>query len=925
LISAGSIPLVKDLLVPASAPRFASIFQALTGNLPYPWQEALFLSLLADFFPGNINLPTGSGKTSIMAVWLAALAQQASDSRRDTSIPRRLVWVVDRRVVVDQATDEAEQIRTRLRDESNSTIQWLRTALSFLSNDHHSALGISTLRGEREDNQEWSREPSRPAIIVGSVDMIGSRLLFSGYGDGLYSSSQHAGLLGHDALIVNDEAHLTPAFAALLRELEAMQPQPLKPFRTMRLSATHTGPECWPESLNRDRLDARFRKSFEASKGLNIQVVPASKIEAAILESATEQSRARTLIFVREPEKAKRFAGNLAKKTGQTDRILTLTGTMRGFERDRMVKTEAFRAFARPELPSESWWLVATSAGEVGINISADRLITDLDTLDHLLQRFGRLNRFGETEGIAYLLLSEAEEKTDGKDDRKRRNRAALEFLRELPKRQDGLYDISPGTLFGRDLHQIALSDIPLKAPLHNWHIDVWSQTSLATHPARPAVDSWLHGKQDDIPETYVAWRGDVQYLLSEDIDPDDRKEVLQKYRLLAHELLREPTTQLIAKLETLAQDSRTNAKFLIVKRDGGIEIGSIREFGSIKSDAERRLAAARVAFCKILFPPGCGTLVKGMFSPEWTQCDDEGLSSPDAHAGKDPYDVSGCLVARELGEIDDTHRASFKGTQLDSGEWSLERFGGIPRLQYVPLTLKDLALPTLRGFASHHQWRFLLKVPLNPPEGASDDRSVALLYFGKARDKKLSTEVYPLHDHLCEVAQYAKALAIGIGLPQQIASALELAGKFHDLGKGEMIWQKAAGNLSNDGSLSAGTAVAKSIKPMRGRDLNGFRHELASLRHIEPHFDEQHVPPELRELVLHLVAAHHGHSRPCFSGRAYDRNQLAKSEALALAAAQRFASLQSQYGAWGLAYLEAILKSADGLASGNREDPTYA
>jgi CRISPR-associated endonuclease/helicase Cas3 len=232
LISAGSIPLVKDLLVPASAPRFASIFQALTGNLPYPWQEALFLSLLADFFPGNINLPTGSGKTSIMAVWLAALAQQASDSRRDTSIPRRLVWVVDRRVVVDQATDEAEQIRTRLRDESNSTIQWLRTALSFLSNDHHSALGISTLRGEREDNQEWSREPSRPAIIVGSVDMIGSRLLFSGYGDGRYSSSQHAGLLGHDALIVNDEAHLTPAFAALLRELEAMQSQPLKPFRT---------------------------------------------------------------------------------------------------------------------------------------------------------------------------------------------------------------------------------------------------------------------------------------------------------------------------------------------------------------------------------------------------------------------------------------------------------------------------------------------------------------------------------------------------------------------------------------------------------------------------------------------------------------------------------------------------------------------
>lgn len=917
--------MVKDLLVSHPVTCFASVFQALTGNPPYPWQEALFLNLLAGSFPENINLPTGSGKTSIMAVWLAALAQQASESRHDTSIPRRLVWVVDRRVVVDQATDEAEQMRTRLRDESSSAIQWLRTALSFLSSDQHSALGISTLRGEREDNREWSREPSRPAIVVGTVDMIGSRLLFSGYGDGRYSSSQHAGLLGHDALIVNDEAHLTPAFAGLLEELEAMQPRQLKPFRTMRLSATHTGSECWPESLNRDRLDARFRKSFEASKGLNIQVVPASKIEAAILESATEQSCSRTLIFVREPEKAKRFAGNLAKRTGRPDRILTLTGTMRGFERDRMVETEAFKAFARPELPSESCWLVATSAGEVGINISADRLITDLDTLDHLLQRFGRLNRFGETEGIAHLLLSEADEKADGKDDRRRRSRAALEFLRELPKRQDGSYDISPSTLFGRDLPKIALSDIPLKAPLHAWHIDVWSQTSLGMHPARPAVDPWLHGKEDDIPETYVAWREDVQYLLSEDIDSDDRKEVLQKYRLLAHELLREPTTQLITKLETLARDSKANTEFLIVNRDGSIDVGIIREFASITSDAERRLAAARIAFCKILLPPGCGRLVKGMFSPEWTQCDDEGLSSADAQVEKDPYDVSGCLVARELGEIEDTHRASFKGTQLDSGEWSLERFGGIPRLQYIPEILKDLTLRTLYEFAGNHRWRFLLKIPLNSTEGASDARPVALLYFGKARDKKLSTEVYPLDDHLCEVARFAKALAIGIGLPQQIASALELAGKFHDLGKGEVIWQKAAGNFSNDGSLSTGTAVAKSIKPMRGRDLNGFRHELASLRHIEAHFEEQHVPVELRELVLHLVAAHHGHSRPCFSARAYDRNYLAKSEALALAAARRFASLQSQFGPWGLAYLEAILKSADGLASGNHEDPTYA
>ena len=52
-------------------------------------------------------------------------------------------------------------------------------------------LAISTLRGEFADNGAWRRDPSRPAIIVGTVDMIGSRLLFSGYGCG-FRSRPHA-------------------------------------------------------------------------------------------------------------------------------------------------------------------------------------------------------------------------------------------------------------------------------------------------------------------------------------------------------------------------------------------------------------------------------------------------------------------------------------------------------------------------------------------------------------------------------------------------------------------------------------------------------------------------------------------------------------------------------------------------------------
>jgi CRISPR-associated endonuclease/helicase Cas3 len=169
---------------------------------------------------------------------------------------------------------------------------------------------------------------------------------------------------------------------------------------------------------------------------------------------------------------------------------------------------------------------------------------------------------------------------------------------------------------------------------------------------------------------------------------------------------------------------------------------------------------------------------------------------------------------------------------------------------------------------------------------------------------------------HCADVADLVKKLAGYAGLPEELALALQRAGQLHDLGKQEKIWQKAAGNLRMDGTLEKGVPVAKPIKIMQGRVLGGFRHELASLRYAEESLREQTFSPELRDLVLHFLAAHHGHARPCFEKRAYDRNHLADSARIALESAQRFARLQERYGPWGLAYLESILRAADGMVS---------
>ena len=135
--------------------------------------------------PKSCNVPTGLGKTSVVAIWLIALA------RYRNKMPRRLVYIVNRRTVVDQTTDEVIKLRRNL------------PSLKAWFND----LKISTLRRQFADNREWSADPSRPAVICGTVDMIGSRLLFSGYGIGFKTRPLHAGFLGQDVLLVHDESH----------------------------------------------------------------------------------------------------------------------------------------------------------------------------------------------------------------------------------------------------------------------------------------------------------------------------------------------------------------------------------------------------------------------------------------------------------------------------------------------------------------------------------------------------------------------------------------------------------------------------------------------------------------------------------------------------------------------------------------------
>jgi CRISPR-associated endonuclease/helicase Cas3 len=486
-------------------PPFEVCFNALTGHKPMRWQARLFRGIASGTIPAACDLPTGLGKTSVIPIWLIALASQDLGSGVQP-LPRRLVYIVNRRTVVDQATDVVNEMRERLRNpydgrwvEHKETLSTFCSRLRRLSasGDEDDSLGISALRGELADNEEWKADPARPAIVVGTIDMIGSKLLFSGYGDGRYYRAHHAGLIGQDVLILHDEAHLSPAFSRLLWKVEREQREAgeERPVNVMELSATSRleASEDRDEVIrlrpgkgsrdfgleDKDREEKIVSDRLEAIKQLSIVPVEVSGRDAVVAqigEQAAEHDyeKCRVLIYVRSPETAQavrealarkiveksKSAGVAVSKAGADARIGLLTGTIRGFERDQLAESELFKAFkSNPNRPAQldgrTLYLVSTSAGEVGADLDADHLLCDLSTLDGMAQRFGRVNRVGGEGRAAKIavILEKPSKKEGGKTKKKKAKKqsrleeaiAATErILKEVEK---GGGDASPAAL----------------------------------------------------------------------------------------------------------------------------------------------------------------------------------------------------------------------------------------------------------------------------------------------------------------------------------------------------------------------------------------------------------------------------------------------------------------------------------------------
>jgi len=917
---------------------------------PFPWQMELLRRFRQGEAVSSLDIPTGLGKTSVMAIWLVARALKAE------KLPRRLVHVVDRRAVVDQATEVAESLRKWVAGD-----QCVACALGL----NGRPLPISTLRGQYVDNRAWLEDPSSPAIIVGTVDMVGSRLLFSGYGVSRRMRPYHAGLLGVDTLVVLDESHLVPPFEHLLRAIETdselqardTQCQSMIP-RLLLLTLSATGRT---QINNTTQADATIRltdgdykhpvvkKRLMAKKVLHVcSLNEQTKLQDKLAEEAWKlagngEKAVRILVYADSREvarKAKEAVEKHAKgdkKQGKPEvEIETelFVGGRRVFEREEAKKRLKELGFiagseVKPNFPV---FLFATSAGEVGVDLDADHMVCDLVAWERMVQRLGRVNRRGDGDGRIIVvveegLLSEVELR-EAKDRGDKLSEKQKEILKLFDKRRDAnaageklkasdakklkAYEarvaqyralleiaresgsLSPNSLFKlrecqhlADVFRRATTPEPLRPALTRALIDAWAMTSLEKHTGRPDdIQPWLRGWiEDDPPQTRVVWR---KYLpvrtegklpSGKEIEaffeaaPPHASEILEtetyhvvKWIAARAERLLDPEKQ-----KNTENPCKNDVVAFALDSDGGLrksfKLDDLKLADEKKEELTRQFAGA--------------TLV---------------------------LDVR--LGGLKDGLLDDEEDATPKTADSDQGWCS--KHEGSKHLVGFRVSRKEASAVVPR----EKDWRERFRFPAAVTE---DGETTVWLIVEKLRhdaaneeDRSVGNQQL-LNKHERWTAKRAFHIAKALNLAPEQRRLLIIAARFHDEGKRAAKWQQAF-HAPGDG------VYAKTEGPINYQLLDGYRHELGSLlrignnKQIQKLF--QKLSEEDRDLVLHLITAHHGFARPVIGTRGCEDAPSSTLEEKAAEIALRFARLQTRWGPWGLAWLEALLRAADQQAS---------
>ena len=557
-------------MIAIHANQFEDFFQALHKQPPYSWQKRLAIEAVEGNWPAAIDLPTGSGKTACIDIAIFALACQAARPLKERTAHRRIVFCVNRRVIVDEAQSRARQIaRTLWEAERNPdspailrhTAKALRHLAGTAEKDNLPPLDVLELRGGIYKDNRWARSAAQPTVLCTTIDQLGSRLLFRGYGVSTSAAPVQAALLAYDSLILLDEAHISNPFLETLSNIQhflqaeqwAEQSIGVRPFTLVPMTATP------PPSIDSNQV-LRMDENDSANESLERRL-SASKPARLIKWAAKEQllvDQAKKFvnpgplaigILVNRVDTARKIFEALRKALPTIPAELVI-GSMRPVDRDKQSEILQTRiGKARLPVTETSSIVVATQCLEVGADYDFDILLTESASLDALRQRFGRLNRAGRPiNAQAVIAIRDKDIKAnsaldDSKpldpiygnagartwnwlwehsdepsppeesptDNAKAKAKTPTEFrLIDLGIDKFQALLAQAGIENGQPplelLSPTACRVAPVMMPAY---LDAWCQTSPV--PALEAdISLFLHGEQSREPDVQVCWRADL-------------------------------------------------------------------------------------------------------------------------------------------------------------------------------------------------------------------------------------------------------------------------------------------------------------------------------------------------------------------------------------------------------------------------------
>lgn len=898
------------------------------GRAPFPWQDRLAAKVSEEGWPAEIGIPTGLGKTTCLDIALWALARQSALPPSERTAPTRIWYVVNRRLLVDAAYDlgvrlqrvlqNPESLRSEGRSDSElQAAASVANALNSIGGRIGSGpLQVTRLRGGAELGARPSH-PAQPSLIFSTVPMFASRWLFRGYGCSASMRPVEAALAGVDSLVLLDEAHLAPALAGLstpLGQCDIGRPQRLlngARSRPVLVSLTATGDAASPFVLDSaDMQHPTVQRRLNAAKPMRLvpsrEKVLVDDLCAELAYNLVRQdSPAAAVVFVNSPRTARavfeRLTASREKLLGQLADLELLTGRIRDREGDYIRHRLLDPVTGAPAGRNRSGLtrhlvVVATQTLEVGADLDFDVLVSEACGTRSLVQRLGRLNRLGDTAGAAGSLVFAQDAKEFGIYGEQ--PRAVWEQL--LTAAVDGVVDLGPGRI--ADVVGPPTDLPPQTGELLHAHLWEWAKTTKPA-PDEAPPELFFDGLEPKRASVSVAWRV---------VEP-------------------KPGERLVPSMSA----------------DESVEIplGEFRVFAEEQSLQLTRLASDRVTMEGPLLP---GRIRPGdqIVLPSFAGGHDEFGWAPTC---REPVlDVSlwrfpGIpmvadafrMLINEGDKLEAVVRLSRQLADPPEPDETIDR----SRLETELLESFRSAEPTNSIF--EEEWGSLIErvrpSVLYPLEGPSwlqvravaDGRSIPMLRADLFDDLSFSATSALVGEHNGSVSEFAARIAERVGLPEIMSTTLALAGRFHDLGKCDVRFQRWL-----DPGAESAEPIAKSSRPWQYWQSDrvpsgwpkGGRHEDLSRRLVEAWLETAGADPTIQgDLLLHLIASHHGQGRPLLRPVRDPFATLVSAEVdgvLLKASADlsevdweqpaRFRRCCETYGYWGLALLEAILRQAD-------------